>query len=366
MDHDLPNRDGPASRPHSPPQVAGADLLPEVEAPSAGFILQLFVVPALIVIVVFLIWLLFSWLVHRTTMNPEELIQGLQSSSVARWQRASELADLLRNERYAEIRQNPAAAAKLAAILDRELDAAESSGGTNEEAVMLRFFLCRALGEFCVTEGFDVLIKAATTDRGPDDQFVRRGAIQAIAVRVFNLSQLDPPQGVSGSELESALQSLAGDDDDLIRSETAYALGRIGTPASLTQLESMVDDPHTDTRYNAAVALAEHGNSQAVDTLAEMLDPLEMESVRQEGNEPAQFYKRGLIMTSALEAVEALASQSSGTDFSDVIEVLERVVRADAEQLHAARIRPAIVGRAEQVSKLLQARASENASQPPR
>jgi HEAT repeat protein len=359
MDHDAPNHDRPASDLHSPPPLAGEDHLPEVEPPSARFIIQLFVVPALIVTIVFSIWLLFSWLVHRTTMNPDQLIQGLQSSNVARWQRAMELADLLRDERYADFRQDTTAAGKLATILDRELDNVQSGGETDEKAEKLRFFLCRALGEFRVNEGLDVLLKAAATNRSPGDQFVRRGAIQAIAVRASILAQLDPPQALSDPNLESTLQSLSRDEDELIRSETAYALGRIGTPAALALLETMVDDPHADTRYNAAVGLAQHGNALAADTLAEMLDPDEMASVSEEQYEAAQFFKRGLIMTSALEAVETLAEQTPTADFSAVIESLERLVSADADQLREAQIRSAVVLRARQVLAHLQGLARE-------
>jgi HEAT repeat protein len=236
----------------------------------------------------------------------------------------------------------------------------------DEEAATLRYFLCRALGEFRVSEGLDVLVKAATTNRDPNEQIVRRGAIQAIAVRASNLAQLDPPRPLSDPELETTLFRLSSDADDLVRSETAYALGRIATPASLTRLETMVDDPHADTRYNAAVALAQHGNARAAETLADMLDPDEMASVRQEENEQAQFDKRGLIMTSALEAVEALAKQIPSADFSAVIEVLERVNRADAGELQRARIHPGIVIRAKHTLELLRDRASEDSSVPSR
>ena len=251
----------------------GADLLPPVETPSAGFILQLFVVPALIVLAVVSIWLLFTWLVHRTSSQPEDLIQGLQGSGVARWQRASELAGMLSDKRYADFQTSAPAANKLATILDREIDSATTDDGMQDEAVTLRFFLCRALGEFRVPDGIDVLLKAATTNRDPKEQSVRLGAIEAIAIRAYNLSHLDPPQPLTSPELEPTLFRLASDDDPLVRSETAYALGQIGTPASLDRLEAMLDDAYPDARFNAAIALAHHGRAKAVATLAEMLDP---------------------------------------------------------------------------------------------
>ncbi|MCI0492565.1 MAG: hypothetical protein L0Z07_06490, partial [Planctomycetes bacterium] len=200
-----------------PRPLTSEDLLPPVEPPNAGFILQLFVVPALIVLVIVAIWVMFNWLVHRTAMRPEELIQGMQQGPrVARWQRASELADMLRNERFAEFKRDANAATQLARILDRENESAGQAGGIDQGDVMLRYFLARALGEFEVHEGVDVLLETARTNRDPAEQLVRHGALEAIAVRTYNLSQLDPPRELAHPELESTLFELARDEDPLI------------------------------------------------------------------------------------------------------------------------------------------------------
>lgn len=324
-------------RPDDPSRVSGEDLLPPVESPSAGFVVQLFVVPALIVLVVVGVWLLFGWLVHRTAVQPKDLIQGLRGSSVARWQRAGELATMLHSEQYADFKRDPEAATDLAAILDDQLDQAGSGESMADDDVMLRYFLCRALGEFQVAEGLDVLVKAATTEGDPREEEVRRGAIQAIAVRAYNLARLNPPQEV-GPEVEAALLRLAGDKDDLVRSETAFALGQVGMPACITRLGQMVDDPYADARYNAAVALANHGNAAGMETLAEMLDVEELASLRGEENDADRDVKRATIMHTALQAVAHLAQQDPQANFSPVRRALERVVAADANQRKQAHI----------------------------
>jgi HEAT repeat protein len=318
--------------------VSGDDLLPPVEPPSAGFILQLFVVPALIVLVIVGVWLSFSWLVHRS--QPKDLIQGLQSSRVARWQRASELADMLRNDRNERLKTDSSTALQLAEVLNQEIDRANDEGGMDNESVTLRYFLCRALGEFHVPEVHDVLLKAATTNRDSREQVVRQGAIEAIAVLTFNLRQLDPPQELHSEELDQTLARLANDEDDSIRSTTAYTLGRIGTPASVKQLEIMVDDPHADTRYNAAVALAHHGNAKAVETLAEMLDYTEPSSVREEAELRAQLAKRALIMGNAMDAARELAARNPAADLSAITAALETLVNADSAELQSSMINP--------------------------
>jgi HEAT repeats len=338
----------------APGPASGNDMLPPVEPPSARFIIQLFVVPALIVMLVVGVWIVVTWLVHRTTMKPEDLIDGLQTASVARWQRASELADLLRNERFAEFRNNGKAATQLAAVLDREVNAAGGGERMDEENVNLRYFLARALGEFQVDEGTDILLKTATADRDPQEALVRRGALQALAIRAYNLSQLDPPRTLADPNLEPTLFKLSTDENPLVRSETAYVLGQIGTPTALAELEKVVGDPHADTRYNAALALSKHGNVAAIPTLAEMLDPDEMSSIREEPSVPAQFYKRSLIVTNALKEVDQLHQANPAADFTPVVDSLERIIAADPAALEKARFHPTIVPRAKETLERLE------------
>ena len=167
-------RDEKLGGPSRPP--LGEELLPPVEQPSAKFIVQLFVVPALIVMAIVGIWLSLSWLVRSTTIGPDKLIEGIESGpSVARWQRASELADMLHNKHYADLKRDQKIAGQLGQILNREID--QSTGSKDgQQSATLRYFLARALGEFEVSEGTDVLLKAAQTKRTPNDELVRHGA----------------------------------------------------------------------------------------------------------------------------------------------------------------------------------------------
>jgi HEAT repeat protein len=355
------------SRPASDPRpgesggrsVSGEDFLPPVEPPNAAFILQLFVVPAVIVLVIVVVWLGVLWLVQRG--RPEDLVRGLEGSNVARWQSAKELADLLRIRRYAHIKRDSATAATLAGILRREI----ASGSDADEDVMLRFFICRALGEFEVQEGLDVLLLAADAKDDPAERLVRRGAIQAIAVRAHNLRQLTPPQPLDHPELEPTLLRLSAEEDPLIRTEAAYALGRIGTPACIDRLEIMVDDPYADARYNAAVALAHLGSARGVGTLAEMLEAEPLASVEEElleADENAAVYrvnKRLTIIHNAIQGARALAAQNPSADLRPVLDALAQIVAADQDALQAAHIPVAAVSEARRALADLQARDDE-------
>ena len=319
-----------------PLPIAGDDLMPPVEPPSAGFIIQLFVVPAVIVLLIVAVWLTVSWLVHRT--RPQDLIQGLEGSGVARWQKASELADILRNERFADFKRDAAAASKLATNLKREIEAADNEHGMDGQSVMLRFFLCRALGEFEVSEGMDALLLAAQTNRDPAEQLVRRGAVQAIAMRAFKLREMGEAQLLDDPKLVDALLKLSEDEDVLVRSETAYALGRLGTPACVQRLEVMIGDPYADTRYNAAVALAHAGNAAAVEMLAEMLEPVPLASALEEPANQGQVRKRATIVHSAMEAAKELAKKNPTANLTPITTALQSLAKADDKTLEEALI----------------------------
>src|ERR1700758_561593 len=78
--------------------------LPPVEAPSAGFIVQLFVIPAVVVAVVIVVWLLFGKLAggERDAREYVRLLRG----PGATWRNAFELASLIRND--AKLASDPA------------------------------------------------------------------------------------------------------------------------------------------------------------------------------------------------------------------------------------------------------------------
>jgi HEAT repeat protein len=256
---------------------------------------------------------------------------------------------MLRNERFAEFRRNPDAAEQVARILEREIE----SGGMDDDEVEFRKYLAYAVGEFEVQEGVDALLTAARTDRDPREVGVRDAALRAIAIRIYNLRQLDVPQELTHPELESTLLRLAGDEDPAIRLQAAFALGHLGTPAAIERLEVMVDDPHADTRYNAAVALARRGNDRAVETLAEMLDLEELINGPQEITSQTEALHRGMIIRTAIAAAQELASQNPKADLSPVIEALEQLADAEPGSLAEAQLPPRVVSDARSALKVI-------------
>jgi len=348
----------PESTPYAPGAPRGQDLLPPVEPPSAGFIVQLFVVPALIVLVIVGVALTFSWLVRRSASRPDDVIKGLeQGPAIARWQRASELADMLRNERFVGFKRSDKSAGELAQILKREIDDANMDDG----AIAMRVYLVKALGKFEVNEGIDELLRAAETNRDPAEQLVRYRAIEAIAERAFNLSQLKPPQQLSHPQLEPVLLRLSSDENPFVRGRTVYALGHLGTPAAVERLEVMTDDPDADTRYDAAVALAHRGNEKSVPTLAEMLD-LEELIKNEPDTKESDPYKRAVVVASAIEAVKDLAKKNPNANLAAASEALKTLAKADKNALAAAKVPPRAAFDAKSALTFLETQVSSAAS----
>jgi HEAT repeat protein len=303
------------------------DRLPPVEPPTAGFLLQLFVVPGIIVTLIVLVWLLFSWLA-RGSSDLSQLVKRIRVPSEARFQAAHELASALGSERHSDFKHNDDAARELADILDNEID----DGGLGEKPVNLRIFLCLALGEFQVDDGIDALLKAAQTQRGSEEVYVRQAAITALVRRAESAQSESPSRSIEHPQLEPVLLTLAKDRERLVREVTAVALGRIGGDAARSALVTLLDDVDPNVRYNAAASLARRGGEESVRVLAEMLDPRETAGVEAERMDQAKPLKRARIVDLAIRATGNLADANAQADLSTLIPLLEQVRDEDPER----------------------------------
>jgi HEAT repeat protein len=303
--------------------------LPPVEPPSAGFLLQLFVIPAVIVASVVGLWFVIESLARSGQQDAGAILQGLRSSKG--FQQAAELADMLNvPERYPALRTNRELAQGIAELLDEQVDAGDDAEG----AINMRYILASLLGELHVDDGLPALVKTARRDENRD---VRRRAINAIAVLADSLSREDPATYRASDELVDALVELADDQDELVRSETAFAIGVVAASLDadsrlVEKLQVLADDPYTDARFNAAAALARQGNPLAPASVAEMLDPDAIASSLAgekliTADQPEiklrsqQAFKRNMILNSALSAINAVLERNASSESLAPIEV---------------------------------------------
>ena len=303
--------------------------LPPVEPPSAGFLIQLFVVPGVIVVVVVMIWVLFNWLAQKGN-DRDAFVRALQRNNEARWQAAFNLANALRAERDSRnptLKNDPELAGQLAGILQSEI----KEGSLEENPISLRIYLSRALGEFSVPDGLPALLEAATTVRDEKEADVRRAALEGIAILADNVGR-ENDAFAKNEKLEEVLSGAAGDEDARTRSVAAVTLGIIGTPAMLEKLEFLQGDANPDVRYNAALRLAQHGRTSAIPVLLEMLDPAETAGVDAEKEPKMREFKRALITINALCASGQLVEANPDADLSKLRAAIEKLLEGDISQ----------------------------------
>ncbi len=318
-----------SSDPSRSPGASPDDALPPVEPPSAGFIVQLFVVPGVIVVVVVTIWVLFNWLAQKGN-DRDAFVRALSRNNEARWQAAFNLANALRAEREATnptLKTDPKLAQQLADILSKEI----KDGSLEENPLMLRIYLSRALGEFKVPEGLPALLEAATTVRDEKEESVRRAALEGIAMLADNVGPSDPAFA-RNPKLEEVMLAAASDPDVRTRSVAAVGLGVIGTPAMVDKLQFMLSEANPDVRYNAAARLAQRGDEAAVPVLIEMLDPLETAGVDVEKEKMMRPFKRALITINALRASAQLADKNPDADLSTLQSAIEKLLAGKISQ----------------------------------
>jgi hypothetical protein len=311
--------------------------LPPVEAPSMALVTQLFLVPLVIVAAVVAVWLAVTWLASAGG-NPEKYVQNLKKSGPAGWQAAASLAEMLRNPRNEKLKRDSTLAGQLAEVLKEQID----KGDTSEEAIKLRIFLVRTLGEFYVTDGLPVLIRAASTQRKPEEVVVRRTALEAIAVLADNTdagpAALAGEPGLMPALLKAARERPQNEQEDAqqigeLRARAAFALGVLGTKPALDELELMLSDGFPNARYNAATGLARHGDQRGVRVLLQMLDPDNEQVVAGEEDPSAAAWKRQLVITNALTAVEKLAEKNPQADLGELNAAIDRLVTGPLDPL---------------------------------
>jgi hypothetical protein len=304
--------------------------LPPVEPPSAGFIVQLFVIPALIVAVVVVVWLLFGKLAggERDAMSYVETMK----STGANWRAAYELSTLIQND--PKLSRDPRLLGELAKLLDHDL-------GLKTDEKLLQY-LALTLGTFqtldALTDAGDKVDVIAILCKALDDSRpveVRIAAAASLAKQAARLDgKLEDPRAIK------ALGETRKSDAVELRKIAAYALGFFGGAESTDALKAAMDDGDRDVRYNAAIALGRRGDPAALGNFREMLSDKDLTTLL--AAEP-DAERRNRIETIELEALKSLQDATSKERFDlarslhGEIETLARsglvTVRSRAQEL---------------------------------
>jgi HEAT repeat protein len=248
-----------------PPEGGGpaGSALPPVEGPRATvpfLVLQFFLFPLGIVAVCVAVFVVFGLIAGESRGARDYLAEIRSGSANRRWQAAFELSKVLQAGNDKAL-ADPKLAAE-AVTLFRE---------SSRDDPRVRRYLALALGRLGNPEAVPDLLAAArpaekeghTAD--PDTRIYAIWALGAI--------------GDAGAVPE--LVALAGEDDPGIRKAAVHALGGFAGEETRDALRRALTDSTEDVRWNAALALARHGDETAETVLLEMLDRAHLEMVKE-------------------------------------------------------------------------------------
>lgn len=321
--------------------------LPPVEPPSAGFIVQLFLIPALIIAVILGVYLLFGQLAEADLDWRQQVVDVRSDNPHVRWRGALGLAQMLdadaqRGDRSQQLARNPEIAATLVVLFEETL--AESP--RDEEVLLQLEFITKALGRLDVPElVLPVLLDVAAEAQDPPE--LQKHALTGIAMLVGRAYEQGRPS--DDGELVREMISISNAGNPLARHQAAFILGLLDSPEAARQLQDLVDDPGADlmTRANAAIGLARSGSLDGLPVFEQVLqdaadDPLDASSVATDADAEDHF-ERTLLVSNCLKAVEQLQVHFSDRDRARVATLVERV--GDVTEDAALRVQARQVGR---------------------
>lgn len=302
------------------------DDLPPVEPPSAGFIIQLFVVPGLIVLAIVGVYLLFGKLATGGQDWREQVADLRHPNEHRRWRGGLGLAQILtadheQGENGQHLSQNREIAQALAEMLSEELKRASQSEGD----LKYQAFLASTLGKLDLPE---IVVPPLVAAMQPEiDREVRKNAIGSIAVMADRFKKRNEPLAYPG--LSDEIQTVSRDGDRLIRQLCAYTLGLIADEGARSRLEVMLSDTDSDTRINAAIGLARAGDARGVAVFQEVLK----EALNIHQPEAGAEYEQFLALKNCIKAIEDTAPQLTAEQRRELIGALEPIATGYREPI---------------------------------
>lgn len=281
--------------------------LPPVEPPSAGLIVQLFLVPAIIVAAVIGVYALFGRMASQE-QDWRQLTSDVRSDNPhIRWRGALGLAQMLdadaqRGENSQKLAQNSDIATALAGLYQELIQ----HNAPSEEELKQIEFLSKAMGRMQVA---DVIVPVLQNGIDPTRHHdVRKHSLIGLAMLAGNTK--DSPALKERTALVNQLIDISREPEPLFRHQAAFNLGLIPTPAAIERLEALLDDPDQMVRLNAAIGLARNGNVSGEPVFDELLNEsiqwkLDPSQVRTQ-EEEARYFERMLMITNALKAIGEL------------------------------------------------------------
>lgn len=212
-------------------------------APSLA--VQFFLIPLAVVAVLVSLYAGFRMLVADQRTAQDYLNELRTGGRQRQWPAAYELSRLLADQ---EVEQREP---ELGGALVRAFQ--ESAGGDPR----VRRYLAMAIGQLQVPPAETIPVLLGATGDADSETVINV---------IWALGSLEARSAVA------PLQQLYGSADAGIRKMVVYTLGALPDDGQLRTLRTALNDTAVDVQWNAAVALARHGDPGGVDVLRRMLD----------------------------------------------------------------------------------------------
>jgi HEAT repeat protein len=333
------------------------DHLPPVEPPSAGFIVQLFLIPALIVTAIVGVWALFGKLASNE-QNVSRILVDIRSSNANRRGPAMHTftrmlqVDSRRDPDKQQYVNNPFVASSTADALEHWLKNVPSNRAEKIATLNTQIFLTRALGWFDVPEKVLPAIRKALhvepepysgdqTEQKIRDlqQQVRTSALESIAIIAHRASTRGKPIQEPGLIDEIIEVTNLPEAETELRHRGAYALGLLPSELSRQQLSAWLKNADDKTRLNAAISLARQDSTEGYDVFVSVLReavtpiaPQKMESSTASERKRSinlKEFERWAAVKNVLEAILQLSNRFQDKQRAELIRLIEPIKRDD-------------------------------------
>ena len=338
---DSPDQDSAAL----PQRPELSDDLPPVQPPSAGFIVQLFVVPGLIVLAVVAVWALFGR-IAAGEQDWRKLAQELQSPNTHIRNRAMYgLAqvldqDRLRGEQGQHLASNPEIVRGLSDQLVKELQ----TGSSSLESVAIQQYLTRALGLLNAPDSARVLLPGATAAdpsgaaslrqaaaasmnaalksalKPTRDIEIRKSAAASIAFIASRALERGTP--LEAPELVQALIDASSAQEPVMRHAVAWTLGQFRSADAVQHLQVLLGHDDVMTRINAAISLSHSGSTDGLAVFKQALTEPTATSPEGQGEQV-------IIQTNVLKALADLGPKLGPNDKAEFRELVEKLLKTN-------------------------------------
>lgn len=307
----------------------GIEDLPPVEPPSAGFIVQLFLIPMLIVGAIVGVYALFGQLAGGE-QDWRTLVSELRNSNEhRRWRAASGLAHLLkvdadRGENGQQLAKNPEIAKALLEVLE-EQETGESQL-SRKKALNHQQYLITALGLLDQPKTVIPALQEHMTAKTDQDEGVRLEALRSIFLIANRTAERAREENrpmlleelVEIPSLVDDVIAVSKESEPLFRQVAAFALGFLPSPQSRQRMEVMLGDSDQHAKVNAAIGLSRQESTAGWPVYLEVLGNAEDESAEQEGMDL-------VIVKNTLKAVKDLDEEWSESQKDELVDLLEPI-----------------------------------------